>query len=239
GPLDGSSSSCASASISTAMISSMDLSKTGISNDGSGTEDHIKNETNTYSNINMQLSIPPVTSQAAIPLPGTVVAAAPHPTLPPVLPLPHPLQLIHQQQLQLRHNQFLQEQEQQQQMKQHQLIESNQANAVIEATAGSHNSLVVTASNNNNNNLHKCRLCPFTTSNPYTFTRHLRIHSGSKEFRCRVCHFASSRKDSLIRHFRMKHLMGEMALYQEMDSKDIEELALLKDTEPRPWYKSD
>ncbi|XP_071541598.1 uncharacterized protein [Panulirus ornatus] len=80
----------------------------------------------------------------------------------------------------------------------------------------------------NNNNVHKCQHCPFVTSNPYTFTRHLRIHLGTKEFRCRVCAFASSRKDSLIRHFRMKHLTGEMSMYHDLDSRDIEELALIR-----------
>ncbi|ROT64176.1 putative protein bric-a-brac 2 isoform X3 [Penaeus vannamei] len=70
--------------------------------------------------------------------------------------------------------------------------------------------------------------CSFVTSNPYTFTRHLRIHLGTKEFRCRVCAFASSRKDSLIRHFRMKHLTGEMSVYHDLDSRDIEELALVR-----------
>ncbi|KAK8729162.1 hypothetical protein OTU49_008658 [Cherax quadricarinatus] len=85
-----------------------------------------------------------------------------------------------------------------------------------------------TITTSNNNSMHKCYQCPFVTSNPYTYTRHLRIHLGTKEFRCRVCGFASSRKDSLIRHFRMKHLTGEMAMYHDLDSRDIEELALIK-----------
>lgn len=85
-----------------------------------------------------------------------------------------------------------------------------------------------TITTNNNNSIHKCRQCSFVTSNPYTFTRHLRIHLGTKEFRCRVCAFASSRKDSLIRHFRMKHLTGEMSVYHDLDSRDIEELALVR-----------
>ncbi|XP_063594793.1 protein tramtrack, beta isoform-like isoform X1 [Penaeus indicus] len=85
-----------------------------------------------------------------------------------------------------------------------------------------------TITTNNNNSAHKCRQCSFVTSNPYTFTRHLRIHLGTKEFRCRVCAFASSRKDSLIRHFRMKHLTGEMSVYHDLDSRDIEELALVR-----------
>ncbi|XP_045119795.1 protein tramtrack, beta isoform-like isoform X1 [Portunus trituberculatus] len=80
----------------------------------------------------------------------------------------------------------------------------------------------------NNNNVHKCQQCPFITSNPYTFTRHLRIHLGTKEFRCRLCGFATSRKDSLIRHFRMKHLTGEMSVYHDLDSRDIEELAMAR-----------
>ncbi|XP_064109997.1 transcription factor Ken-like isoform X2 [Macrobrachium nipponense] len=80
----------------------------------------------------------------------------------------------------------------------------------------------------NNNSVHKCQQCPFFTSNPYTFTRHLRIHLGTKEFRCRMCTFASSRKDSLIRHFRFKHLTGEMSVYHDLESRDIEELALAR-----------
>ncbi|XP_050735020.1 protein tramtrack, beta isoform-like isoform X3 [Eriocheir sinensis] len=84
------------------------------------------------------------------------------------------------------------------------------------------------SSGSNNNNVHKCQQCPFLTSNPYTFTRHLRIHLGTKEFQCRLCGFATSRKDSLIRHFRMKHLTGEMSVYHDLDSRDIEELALAR-----------
>ncbi|XP_042216528.1 broad-complex core protein isoforms 1/2/3/4/5-like isoform X1 [Homarus americanus] len=94
------------------------------------------------------------------------------------------------------------------------------------STAASNFSTTITTSNNNS--VHKCYQCPFITSNPYTFTRHLRIHLGTKEFRCRVCGFASSRKDSLIRHFRMKHLTGEMSVYHDLDSRDIEELALIR-----------
>ncbi|KAK7071947.1 hypothetical protein SK128_025553 [Halocaridina rubra] len=85
-----------------------------------------------------------------------------------------------------------------------------------------------TVTSSNNNSIHKCQQCSFVSSNPYTFTRHLRIHFGTKEFQCKVCSFASTRKDSLIRHFRMKHLTGEMLLYQDLNSRDIEELALLR-----------
>ncbi|XP_045591107.1 broad-complex core protein isoforms 1/2/3/4/5 isoform X1 [Procambarus clarkii] len=96
------------------------------------------------------------------------------------------------------------------------------------ATSSPPSNFTTTITTSNNNSVHKCYQCPFITSNPYTFTRHLRIHLGTKEFRCRVCGFASSRKDSLIRHFRMKHLTGEMSMYHDLDSRDIEELALIK-----------
>ncbi|XP_068245659.1 transcription factor Ken-like [Palaemon carinicauda] len=102
------------------------------------------------------------------------------------------------------------------------------SDSLVTVSSGSSSPIATTVTSLNYNNVHKCQQCPFFTSNPYTFQRHLRIHLGTKEFRCRMCAFASTRKDSLIRHFRFKHLTGVMSVYHDLESRDIEELALAR-----------